>query len=132
MLSFAREKCVNCRICEEVCSFRFTNSVHPSVAAIRIGREEGKWGTPYAMVCNLCEGLDGYKCVDACPEGSLSLSDGVIAWDAETCTRCEECLDPCPEKAVAFDPVSDRINICDLCGGKPLCIEWCPEDVISS
>ena len=131
MLSFAREKCVNCRICEQVCSYRFTNSIHPSVAAIRIGREEGRWGTPYAMVCNLCEDLDQPKCIEICPVEALSLSGGVIAWDAEKCTRCEECVGVCPQKAVAFDSLSDRINICDLCGGNPLCVAWCPEEVIS-
>jgi Fe-S-cluster-containing hydrogenase component 2 len=131
MLSFAKEKCVNCRLCEEVCSFRFTNSIHPSVAAIRIGREEGRWGTPYAMMCNLCEGLGEQKCITACPEESLKLSGGVVIWDVKTCTKCEECVDVCPEKAVAFNYKSGSINICDLCGGKPLCIEWCPEGVIS-
>ena len=131
MLNFAKEKCVNCGICEEVCSFRFTNTVHPSVAAIRIRREEGKWGTPYALLCNLCEGMDEQKCISACPEEALSLSGGIITWDEEKCTSCEDCVDACPQKAVAFDSQSDRIIICDLCGGKPLCIEWCPEEVIS-
>jgi Fe-S-cluster-containing hydrogenase component 2 len=131
MLSFAREKCVNCKLCEEVCSFRFTDQVHPSIAAIRIGRE-GKWGLPFARVCNLCEGLDEQKCVASCPEDALTLSgQNVIALDDDKCDRCQICVDACPKEAVAYDELADRIIICDLCGGKPLCIEWCPEDVIS-
>jgi carbon-monoxide dehydrogenase iron sulfur subunit len=131
MLDFAREKCVYCKLCEDICSFRFTNQVHPSVAAIRIDRE-GKWGLPFAKVCNLCEDLDEKKCVASCPEDALSVNEkNVIAWDDGKCNRCEICVDACPKKAVAYDEEGDRIIICDLCGGKPLCIDWCPEDVIS-
>ena len=131
MLSFDKEKCVNCRLCEEVCSYRLTDSVKPSVAAIRIDREEGRWGTPFAMVCNLCEGLDEQQCVAACPVEALSLQDGVVVWDEESCTQCEICVDACPQHGIAFDSQTGRIHICDLCGGKPLCVEWCPEAVIS-
>jgi len=83
------------------------------------------------MTCDLCEGQDGYECVDVCPEEALSFSNGVIVFDKEKCTECEECVDSCPQKAVAFDREPGRINICDMCGGNPLCIEWCPEDAIS-
>jgi len=131
MLSFAKEKCVNCRICEEICSFRLCDAIKPSVAAIRIGREAGRWGTPYAMLCDLCQGLDQPECVAICPEEALTLSGGVIHWDQDKCTLCEECVSACPQKAVAFDRQASRINICDLCGGSPLCIEWCPEGVIT-
>ncbi len=132
MLSFAKEKCVNCKICEEVCSFRFGDVINPKVAAIRIGREEGRWGTPYAMVCDLCTGLDTQECIAACPEEALILTNGVIFWDEEKCTLCEDCVDACPQRGVAYDDSEPgRINICDLCGGEPLCIEWCPEEVIT-
>ena len=133
MLSFDRDKCVYCKLCEAVCSFRFTNNVHPSVAAIRVGRNgDGRWGLPFAKVCNLCEGLDEQKCVAECPEDALSVGkDNIINVDDEKCTRCGVCVDACPQEAVALDEQGDRIIVCDLCGGKPLCIEWCPEGVIS-
>jgi len=131
MLSFAREKCVDCKICENVCSFRLCNAINPTVAAIRIGRDEGRWGTPFAMVCDLCKGQDTQECIAVCPEDALKLSGGVVVCDEDQCTLCQECVDVCPQNAVAFDNGPGRINICDLCGGKPLCIEWCPEGVIS-
>lgn len=131
MLKFAEEKCTNCRICEEVCSYRLVNAVRPSVAAIRIDRREGRWGTPFAKVCNLCQGLDEPQCVASCPVEALSVEGGVIVWDEDACTRCEECVDACPNGAVAFDSDADRVNICDLCQGEPLCAQWCPEGVIS-
>jgi len=132
MLSFARESCVFCRICEEVCSFRLTEQVKPSAAAIRIDRDEGRWGLPRARVCNLCEGLGEQKCVASCPEEALSLGpNGVIVWDGEKCTRCDICLDECPQGAVAYDAEGDRLHICDLCGGEPECIKWCPEEAIA-
>ena len=130
MLNFERVRCVDCGICEEVCSFRFTDAVRPSVSAIRIGRE-GKWGMPFAMVCNLC-GMEDPKCVAGCPDEALSVNDQeVVVWDDDKCTRCGVCVDVCPQQAVVFDEAGDRIIHCDMCGGEPLCIPWCPENVIS-
>jgi Fe-S-cluster-containing hydrogenase component 2 len=131
MLKVDREKCVYCKLCEEVCSFRFTDAVCPSVAAIRIGRE-GQWGLPFARVCNLCEGLGEQKCIAVCPVDALTLgkNNGVV-WDDQKCNRCQDCVSACPQEAVAFDEKGDRIILCDLCGGQPLCIRWCPENVIS-
>ena len=125
------DRCNGCGECSPVCPIEIPNYFEMNLAPRKAIYVPMSQSVPLVYTIDMDACIQCYKCVDACPEGSLSLSDGVIAWDAETCTRCEECLDPCPEKAVAFDPVSDRINICDLCGGKPLCIEWCPEDVIS-
>jgi energy-converting hydrogenase A subunit P len=57
--------------------------------------------------------------------------ENVVAWDDEKCNRCKVCVEVCPQQAVAFDEKGDRIILCDLCAGKPLCIQWCPENVIS-
>ena len=58
--------------------------------------------------------------------------------------HCRHCLDPgcaaaCPVAAlkvtdtgaVAYDAEGDRLNICDLCGGEPECVKWCPEEAIA-
>lgn len=131
MLKFAKEKCVDCKVCEEVCSFRLCDAIKPSVAAIRIGRDQLKWGTPFAMVCDLCGDSDTKECVEVCPDEALSFANGVIVFDEDKCTLCEDCIEACPQNAVTLDRERDHIYICDLCGGKPLCIEWCPEEAIS-
>jgi hypothetical protein len=29
-----------------------------------------------------------------------------------------------------LDPISKKVNICDLCNGNPQCVKWCTQDVL--
>ena len=46
-------------------------------------------------------------CVDECPVGAMSVSDGKASIDEKNCMRCGRCHDVCPEEAVRHD--SERI-----------------------
>ena len=135
MIAFDSDGCINCRICEDVCSYRFAGAFKPAVAAIRLERT-GKFGKISAHVCNLCEDLDGQQCIAACPTEALFLEDlgaglgSVVKFDADLCITCMACVYDCPEEAVAHDEDNDHYNICDLCGGNPECVRWCPEHVL--
>jgi Fe-S-cluster-containing hydrogenase component 2 len=54
----------------------------------------------------------------------------VVTFDLDECITCHACVDLCPEEAVAYDEDSGFYNICDLCGGDPECVRWCPENVL--
>ncbi|MCE5242158.1 MAG: glycyl-radical enzyme activating protein, partial [Desulfobacteraceae bacterium] len=44
----------------------------------------------------------GY-CVKACPEGAIREADnGLVHIDREKCTRCFQCVDACPSKALTL------------------------------
>lgn len=45
-------------------------------------------------------------CVDACPEGALTVDDGAITVTRDLCTGCGVCIGACPTEAFAgpFDP----------------------------
>jgi anaerobic carbon-monoxide dehydrogenase iron sulfur subunit len=137
MIAFDSNGCVNCRICEAVCSYRFAGGFRPAVAAIRLERA-GRFGQIHVHLCNLCRGLDGgAACVAVCPSGALSLSElggdfgRIVRFDPDLCIDCHACVDDCPEGAVAHQPEAGAYNICDLCGGDPACVRWCPEGVLS-
>lgn len=130
MIKYEIEKCVNCHLCEWVCSVRAVDMIKPTATAIRVARPE-RFGPISLHVCNLCEGSETQACVEACPADALMLEKGVVKYVQENCTQCMACLDVCPEAAVTWDEASERIIICDLCGGAPLCVQWCPENVLS-
>jgi len=109
---------------------RWVGLIKPTVAAIRIERTE-KYGPLTAHVCDLCAGREQQECVAVCPAEALELKDGVIHFIKENCTQCLNCVEACPQGAVAFDEPTGQIVLCDLCGGQPLCIPWCPENVLS-
>ena len=46
-----------------------------------------------------------------------------------SCTLCTACEKACPIGAI--DIFNDFVYVCDLCGGKPRCVEACTEGVLS-
>ena len=40
------------------------------------------------------------------------------------------CMQACPFGGTSFDPVESRILKCDLCGGDPECVKYCPSGAL--
>ena len=38
-------------------------------------------------------------CVEKCPAGALSISDGTVRWDSAKCVQCDTCIRLCPHDA---------------------------------
>jgi carbon-monoxide dehydrogenase iron sulfur subunit len=117
------EKCTGCRTCELVCSFERSGVFNPKKSAIRVVKED-LMGLDGPLVCQFCRNP---QCVAACPEGALAKDPtlGFITVDETKCTGCRLCEEACPFGAVSFHPEVDKPIICNLCGGKPACVEWC-------
>lgn len=125
MIAFDAPRCVHCRICEAVCSFRWVGAVQLSVSAIQLQRQE-RYGTVAALVCDQCSES---HCTEACPTGALYRQGGVVRFNQEECTACLACVEACPK--VHFHEPTGQVIICDLCEGNPLCVKWCPEKVLT-
>jgi Fe-S-cluster-containing hydrogenase component 2 len=116
------EKCAGCRVCEMVCSFHHEKKFNPQLSRVRVIKDD-KYGLDYPVFCHQCESCPS---LSVCSFGALNRSEnGVIQVDDEKCTGCGVCVDSCLFQAIHFDDRSNLL-ICDLCGGKPSCVDKCP------
>jgi carbon-monoxide dehydrogenase iron sulfur subunit len=120
-------KCVGCCVCEYVCSMEHEKVYNPAKSRIRVVRLNPF--TNVAIACRLCEDP---QCVIACPREALSQSEetGVIMVDEEKCNGCAWCVEACDYGSIQLHPESRVVFVCDLCDGKPKCVEWCPEEAL--
>jgi len=121
------DKCVGCTVCEYACAFEKEKVFNPLKSRIRTVRLHPLINL--AVTCRLCEKA---PCVAACPRDALEQSEktGVIMVDEEKCNGCGWCIEACDYGAITLHPEKRVVVVCDLCDGKPKCIEWCPEEAL--
>ncbi len=121
------KKCTGCRICEQICTFSHEQEFNPRRARIKILIRERE-GINAPLLCRQCK-----SCLSACKREALSWDEkvGVMRVSAERCNGCGLCMEACDEGAIFLDPLSGRVNICDLCNGDPQCVKWCHPQVLS-
>lgn len=121
--------CTGCLMCEIACSAYHGCGSNPLYSVVRVKSAEPLsvkrryQHTP--MHCTLCN-----QCVEACPEGALTIADGMVKWDADKCQGHGDCFEVCPLDVVAWDERLKQPLFCDHCNGDPQCVEMCPEDAI--
>jgi Fe-S-cluster-containing dehydrogenase component len=83
-------------------------------------------GTEFPHLCTQCE---DYPCVKACLFKALSVNEATsaVTVNAEKCTGCGKCIEACPGKVPHVHPKTNKVLICDLCGGDPQCAKVCGE-----
>ena len=120
------KKCIGCRVCEQICTFSHEQEFNPRRARIRVLIRE-KEGINAPLLCIQCK-----KCLSACKRDALSWDEkiGAVRVDKERCNGCGLCIGACEQAAIFLDPISKKVNICDLCNGDPQCVKWCTQDVL--
>lgn len=117
-------KCTGCRRCEAACAFFHTGRVNNRLARIKV-LNLYETGIDGPVVCIQCR--ERY-CL-RCPEDALSLGPlGQIILSPTLCTLCGTCEKNCPIGAI--ERFNDIVYVCDLCGGRPRCVEACTEDAV--
>ena len=121
------DKCVGCRICEYVCSMEKEKVFNPTKSRIRAVRIYPHINA--SLACRLCEDA---PCVIACPRKALEQSNenGIILVNKDKCNGCGWCIEACDFGAITLDSEKKIVKVCDLCDGKPKCVEWCPEEAL--
>ncbi len=120
------KKCSGCRVCEQICTFSHEREFNPKRARVKILIRE-KEGINAPLLCIQCK-----KCLAACKRDALAWEEkpGIVRVDAEKCNGCGLCIEACDQAAIFLDPISGKVNICDLCNGDPQCVKWCTQDVL--
>lgn len=152
-LRFDPKLCAGCGCCEVACAQfhegdagatnrnRFTaKPLIKSMGVSPISANAPGWPQPLAMATfadfstnEFCRQCDSPECLDACPENAISVDPktGARVVDGEKCEGCGECVDACQFDMIHVNPETETAYKCDLCGGDPQCVAWCPTQAIT-
>ena len=124
--------CVGCRTCEIVCSLSHDDICQPALARIHTKYDplhslQKLIAMPFE--CKQCNMADCYL---ACEYDALVVDKktGARIIDPEKCQACGECFEACPWNMVVHNEEKDTYSKCDLCGGDPQCVKYCPAEAI--
>jgi phenylglyoxylate dehydrogenase beta subunit len=118
----------DCSICRVACATRDggTNRGCGGIKIIHLPEVNAHT----AITCNQC---GEPVCEDHCPTGAITKdpTDGVVRINQDKCLACGLCSLTCPYGGIDYNAAAKQTFKCDLCGGKPQCVEACPHQVIS-
>lgn len=122
------ERCIACGKCELACAFAHGSEGRPSKTRINILRRGPELGTP--VVCFQCADA---SCEAVCPTAALVRNPvtGAIDMVRDRCISCRMCVAACPFGNMLWDEAYQCVQKCDLCGGDPKCVPFCPTGALS-
>jgi carbon-monoxide dehydrogenase iron sulfur subunit len=124
MIRLDASRCTGCRRCEVACSFFRSGRIGRGLARIRVVQIY-EAGIDVAAVCLQCRERPCLRC----PEDAVSVGPlGQIIVSQTACNLCGACEKNCPVGAVEIH--GGIVYVCDLCGGRPACVEACTEGAI--
>lgn len=119
-----QELCTGCRMCELMCSLENTGTINPCRARIRV-QHSTKNGACKPIICRHCKSP---LCQEACPVPEAMYREdrtNAVVTNEAKCIGCYACVDACPFEAIQVGPEGEILK-CDLCGGDPVCVKYCP------
>lgn len=121
------KNCTGCRTCELACSM--AKSVDGVLGRSRIDIYKTGPGQFMQMTCFQCVSA---ACVAVCPTQALARNadTGAVAVNAPLCIGCALCETACPFGHIHFDTDQGLPLKCDLCGGTPTCVRFCPDNAL--
>jgi Fe-S-cluster-containing dehydrogenase component len=124
--------CVGCRTCEIVCSLSHDDICQPSLSRIHTTYDPTGSLSKICVMPEACKQCNMADCYLACEYDALTLDKktGARIIDPAKCEGCGECFEACPWDMVVYNEAKGIYSKCDLCGGDPQCVKYCPADAI--
>ncbi len=126
-LAVIPELCSGCKICELACSIEHFGLNNPKKSAIRVLITYPHPVVRMPITCGQCKVP---VCAESCPVDALNRKNGVVHLDEDACISCMKCVEDCPFGAMYAHAEVDYPIKCDLCDGRPRCVEKCPKSAI--
>ncbi|MCD6537140.1 4Fe-4S dicluster domain-containing protein [Candidatus Bathyarchaeota archaeon] len=128
-LEFNGAICRWCRSCELICSLIHEGACSPSLSRITITIDQFN----AEVSADFCRQCDNPACLRSCPvEGAMVIDErtGATLIVEDHCNGCGSCAEACPFNkegtVIKFNSERKVYFKCDLCGGKPACVDVCP------
>ena len=123
VLAVDPKKCDGCKLCEIACSLFHCGEVDPARSRIHVF----EWNKEGIFLPVLCQHCVDAPCKAACPKDAISWQDdwGRVVIDYNRCVSCQMCVAACPFGAIGFDKAREVVFKCDLCDGRPQCVNFC-------
>ena len=124
--------CSGCRTCEIACTLGHEGLINPYLSRNIVHTDIQAGDITHVLYCQQC---DDPKCLKACPTGALHVDPdtGARVIDQDVCIGCQTCLNACifaangqGESRIKYNPETGTCFKCDLCGGEPKCVKFCP------
>jgi Fe-S-cluster-containing dehydrogenase component len=123
--------CAGCRNCIMACSLRNEKVLNGELSRTQLKRDVLGGAIAEPLPCKQC---DGPECLRACPTGALHVDEntGARAINTEVCIGCQSCVKACiaTPPRVRYNAVTNKSFKCDLCGGEPQCVRFCPSGAL--
>ena len=122
-------------ICRLMCALtHHGGDVNPRKGLIRVLTDRTQRIDPNFQEGNtvhICMQCEPAPCAGVCPEDAFERDDRNQIWtiDAEACVSCEVCAEECPYDMILM--TGDCAMKCDLCGGKVVCVQFCPTGALT-
>ncbi|MEM3019393.1 MAG: 4Fe-4S dicluster domain-containing protein [Candidatus Bathyarchaeia archaeon] len=126
------DRCRGCGCCELICSLIHEGECNPSTSRIVVKKDFFQ----LKFEPETCRQCPEHPCLSACPVGAIRVDPktGAKVLEDSLCVGCGLCARACPFNLdgyiLRFHPGRKVYLKCDLCGGNPACVEYCPREAL--